>query len=119
MLELKQLLPTVTWSDQLLQLVLQQIQKDFALQGYGFDTPTDQTNLFLTEVRHQLRRLITDDVHGLSAMLYRIDIPENKVRIAISNSDEEAELVLLKLVVERELKKVEWRLKWSEHSSEI
>ena len=119
MLEFKQLLPSVTWSDQLLQLVLQQIQKDFALQGYGFDAPINQTDLFLAELKAQLKRLINEDVHGLSAILYRIDIPENKVRTAISNTDEDAELVLLKLVVERELNKVQWRVKWSQNSTEI
>ncbi len=107
------MLPTVQWNEQLIQMVLQQIKKDFALQGYAIDGQTEDVPAFLTELLNQLRVFVNQDVHGLSNVLYRVDMSENQVAIALSDSDENAENVLLKLIIERELQKVNWRLKWA------
>jgi hypothetical protein len=110
------MLPTVQWNEQLIQMVLQQTKKDFALQGYAIDAQTADVPAFLTELLDQLRVFVNQDIHGLSNMLYRVDIPESQVTIALSDSEEDAENILLRLVIERELEKVNWRLKWDRKS---
>lgn len=109
------MIPAVQWNEQLILMVLEQIKKDFALQGYALVSEPYEFSDFYTELLNQLQIFVNQDMHGLSSMLYRIDVSENQVAVALAESNENAEIVLFKLIIDRELKKVRSRLKWSEN----
>jgi hypothetical protein len=96
-----------------LPAVLEQINKDFALQGVQIIAPTTDYLAFLEEIRSLVADMVTNDVTGLAALLYRIDIPERVVNDALLNSEQDSDVLLIKLIAKREYEKVLSRRKWS------
>jgi len=92
---------------ELLTPVIEQISKDFALQGMGLDhsDPTDPV-AFFQGLRVVVQQCVDQDFPSLLNILYRIDIPEKRVARALQETDEDAALVLIRLIVERECQKV-------------
>lgn len=103
-------------NDVRLGLVLQQTNKDFALQGIQLNADPTNSISFLTEVKQVLDELIRNNVSLLYNILYRIDISEQRIAIALSENKEETSFVFLKLILERELNKVIMKEKWSKSS---
>ncbi|TQD40608.1 hypothetical protein [Haloflavibacter putidus] len=62
-----------------------------------------------------LNRLITEDFNKLIAILYRIDVSEEKARRALSvkKKNESPGEILANLVIERQLQKIKTRRKYS------
>lgn len=96
-----------------LPAVLEQINKDFALQGVQILAPATDYLAFLEEIRGVVADMVTNDVTGLAALLYRIDIPERAVNATLLNSEQDSDVLLIKLIAKREYEKVLSRRKWS------
>ena len=58
----------------------------------------------------EIRMMIDRDFQKLLNMLYRIDVDEQKTKIAFTNDD--PAISLAELIIERELKKVETRKRY-------
>ncbi len=93
--------------------VMEQINKDFALQGFQLIANPQDHNAFLEEIRGVMSDMISNDVSGLAALLYRIDIPESAVNRALMNSKQDSDVLLVKLIAQREYQKVLSRRMWS------
>lgn len=107
-LNLKDLNPyksQVNW----IQRTVNQLNKDFnpfvdpIELEFGEDAPFEQLVDFL---RPSIAYLINHRFEDLCAILYRIDLGEDVVRSELLNPSEDADLVITRLIVERELKKV-------------
>jgi hypothetical protein len=57
-----------------------------------------------------INTLITTDFSRLISILYRLDIPENKLRIAMSKAGEQtAGEVIAEMIIERQIQKIQAR----------
>jgi hypothetical protein len=57
-----------------------------------------------------INTLITTDFSRMVSILYRLDIPENKLRIAMSKAGEQtAGEVIAEMIIQREIQKIEAR----------
>lgn len=98
----------MSFSENTLQIATQLITKDFELEDQRVSfNDLDKLKYWLTS---ELRILIDRDFHKLLNMLYRIDIDEQKSKIAFASED--PALSLAELIIERELQKVQTRKKY-------
>lgn len=58
------------------------------------------------KLAEEIRRMMETDPSGLAAVLYRIDVDEKKVRVAIAQDVTTAPAEIARLVIEREIQKV-------------
>lgn len=67
------------------------------------------------QLSQYLNDLADNDFNKLLAILYRIDVSEIKVREALANNNaqQSAGEILAKLLIEREIQKIEWRSQYS------
>jgi len=67
-----------------------------------------------------INELIDKDFNKLINLLYRIDISEQKLKIALQNEDKtiSSSKTIAKLIIERQLQKLEFRKKFSKKNIE-
>lgn len=104
---------------EILRLTVQQIIKDFSSFGLSVEFPPD-LNLVYENLFHQLENhifaLLTNDPQRLYALLYRIDISDSMIRSRRDiRYDQPMAHILTDLILERELKKVLFRLYYQNH----
>ena len=87
------------------------IRKNFELPAGEDEFPEiEQLELFLAE---QIQWLLENRIEKLMQIFYRLDINERKVREILENPSDKTSLNLAKLVIEREIKRAETRIKYS------
>ncbi len=96
--------------------VVSQINKDLNLDIY-MNADGDSTELYeslLQEVSNELRKMLTKSGGQIEQALYKIDVSEKAVSRALSDFKEEEPVVIFaRLILERELQKVVFRLVYS------
>ena len=89
-----------------------QIKKTLAIKGELVDSSTDEAAL-LQLIALYVQELIDNDFEKLLHTLYRIDIPDYKVKNSIdASAPGEAPKVIAKLILEREKEKIATREKF-------
>ena len=73
--------------------------------------PSTSLELIENWLKEVIRDLIETDITGLMQLLYRIDVSEEKVKTAIENTNIDADEMIAKLIIDRQLRKIEWREK--------
>lgn len=75
---------------------------------------------FNQETLNKFNELIDKDFNKLVNLLYRIDISEKKLKIALQNQDKtiSSGKTIAKLIIERQLQKLEFRKKFSKKKIE-
>lgn len=64
-----------------------------------------------------VNELINKDFHSLIQLLYRIDVSEKKIRTFLDqNTERDSATILADMIIERQLQKVESRLRFSNKS---
>lgn len=87
-----------------------------AINSVGLSTDLIQINngdLF-QELSNYLNHLVDTDFNKLVALLYRIDVSEQKVRMELANPPQNrtAGEIIAQLIIDREQQKIEWRRKY-------
>ncbi|MCO5260271.1 MAG: hypothetical protein M9916_09025 [Crocinitomicaceae bacterium] len=74
---------------------------------------SDNAKLYV-ELCEYLNHLIDTDFNQLVSILYRIDVSEQKVRLALANAPQNkgAGEIIADLIINREIQKQEWREKY-------
>jgi hypothetical protein len=95
---------------EIIRQTVEQVKKDFTMFGMDIDF-TGNTDMAYDEMFNQLgyhvSRLLEIDPHRLSALLYQVDIGENKIMEASTlHTEWTLTEVITELVIHRELKKV-------------
>ena len=86
-------------------LSLTLIKKEFDL-----DSQTATSESFVAELSHAINELIKTDLSRLINILYRLDVNEEKLRkILKENQFSDAGDLIAKLVIERQMQKIESR----------
>lgn len=91
-------------------------EKDFQLDKSYLNLETqehmayDQAFLLIMRV---VEDLLTKDFNRLINVLYRIDVSEEKLKEALALSNDNPASVITKMILDRQLKKVETRKKYS------
>ena len=68
----------------------------------------------------QIRLWINHDFERLVRFLYRLDVQEDKLRrILKDHPDEDAGRLIAKLIVDRQLQKIDFRKSWTEQQTSI
>lgn len=101
-------------NEEVVRLVALQVIKDFEQFGISVDFP-DNLNLaydkLFRQLEHHIYNLITNNLQRLYALLYRIDISDQMIHKRQQiRYDQALPQILTDLVLERELKKVLFRL---------
>ncbi|MGV6830132.1 MAG: hypothetical protein ACWA5P_01045 [bacterium] len=111
--ELDQLLEALNTNGKL-PLVIKQLNKDFLLANVDFglndEIPTLSFKLMFLEY---LNELIIHDSDKLQRVLYKVDISEEVYQKNLVSNTSEFTNILATLILKRELKKVNYRLKYS------
>lgn len=83
------------------------------LEKYSAEDLENQLAIYINE-------LIDKDFNKLVNLLYRIDISEQKLKIALQNEDKtiSSSKTIAKLIIERQLQKLEFRNKFSKKKIE-
>lgn len=83
------------------------------LEKYSENDLENQLAIYINE-------LIDKDFNKLVNLLYRIDISEQKLKIALQNEDKtiSSSKTIAKLIIERQLQKLEFRKKFSKKKIE-
>lgn len=91
-------------------------EKDFKLEESYLDLASrteiayDQAFLLIMRV---VEDLMTKDFNQLINVLYRIDVSEEKLKEALALTNDNPASIIAKMILERELQKVETRKKYS------
>ena len=97
------------------QLMNKLISHEFpeVLEKYSDEDLENNLAVFINE-------LIDKDFNKLVNLLYRIDISEQKLKIALQNEDKtiSSSKTIAKLIIERQLQKLEFRKKFSKKKIE-
>jgi hypothetical protein len=98
------------------QQLLESLQKDLAIQ-LPEDTNYEQLRAWLSQHVHQL---IAHQFNQLVFLLYRIDVSENKLRDLLQQYPQaDAGWVIADLIIERQLQKIETRLRFKQNVADI
>jgi hypothetical protein len=91
------------------------IRKDFNLEAseLSFEETTLSADILLDRLDKLVAYLLEKDFSRLLQILYRIDIPEEKLRQALASNKGEPSTMIARLILERELQKVETRKRYS------
>lgn len=97
-----------------LDLVRQQIQKDFGLEGFQmeFEGSDDLEDVY-HKLYDQITRFVQQDFNGLMRLLYRIDISEHKVQRQMDLIQDDTARAISELIIKREIQKVILRKQFS------
>lgn len=87
-----------------------QLEKSYLQLENRQDMAYDQAFLLIMRV---VEDLMTKDFNRLINILYRIDVSEEKLKEALALSNDNPASVITKMILERELQKVETRKKYS------
>lgn len=113
MKELDQLLEDLNTTGKL-PLVIKQLNKDFLLANVDFglneETPVLSFKLMFLDI---LNELIIYDSDKLQRVLYKVDISEEEYQKNLVSDTSVFSTILARLILKRELKKVNYRLKYS------
>ena len=95
---------------EVIRQTVEQVKKDFTMFGMDIDftgnTEMAYGEMFVQLVSH-VERLLEIDSHRLSALLYQVDLGENKIMESTAlHPDWALAEVITELVIHRELKKV-------------
>lgn len=72
-------------------------------------SPDKRDSLYLT-LKEEVNRLINEDFNKLVQILYRIDVPEKKLRQVLSdNPSTDAADIIAKMIMERQMEKARLR----------
>jgi hypothetical protein len=97
----------------------EQLSKDLYPVKWGDLSKTLTPREIIMNLEKSVRILIEEQSNSLGAILYRIDIPEGKIRALMANTAaSERVKVLSAQILEREAKKVWMRLHYSSSSGE-
>ena len=90
------------------------IVKDFDLDSENFlgGHPVS-VDLVISKLTAVVEHLLDQDFNKLLNILYRIDISEEKLKLALSQNAEQPAKVIAQMIFEREMQKVETRKKYS------
>ncbi len=100
----------------IIEKVVSQINKDLNLDiAIEFtDSKTSYYEELLAEIKPKLSRIIYEGRGQLEQILYKIDVPERKVKNALDSSVEtDPAVIFSQLILERELQKVVFRILYS------
>ena len=93
------------------------VEKDFKLEksylnlSERSDIAYDQAFLLVMRV---VEDLMAKDFNQLINVLYRIDVPEEKLKEALAITNDNPASIISKMIIERELQKVATRKKYSQ-----
>lgn len=97
-----------------LALTTQLIIKDFSLEATDLPEGISKIDELRTALRKIISYLLDRDMSRLLLALYRIDVSETKVKQVLAEAKpEEIADAITDLIIERELQKVETRIKYS------
>jgi hypothetical protein len=103
-------------SNHLIALTIQQIAKDFGMYGYKIHyagVPEEAYDPLLKQIRSIIESAIKEGYGKLKELLYRIDVSEKSVNdLIISHPDVSAPKLISKLIIEREFRKVCFRINY-------
>ncbi|KYG75833.1 MULTISPECIES: hypothetical protein [Roseivirga] len=88
-----------------------QLDKDYLQLANKKDYTYDEAFLSIMRV---VENLLAKDFPQLVNALYRIDVSEDKLKEALAASTDNPASVITKMIIERQLLKVEFRKKYSE-----
>ncbi len=102
-------------ANQYLNETVTQLEKDFLMIGVNFDIskPVKDYRQLFEFTNHLVNALNEKDPTRILNLLYRIDLPEEKVQSEMQNSQLSFSEMLSELIVKRELFKVVLRKKYS------
>lgn len=101
-------------SDNKLALTTQLIIKDFSLEKDDLPESISKIDELKTALRQIVTYLLDKDMSRLLLALYRIDVSETKVKLVLAEAEpEKIADSITDLIIERELQKVETRIKYS------
>jgi len=101
------------------QKLTEQLAKDLYPVKWGDLSKALTPREIILNLEESVRILIEDQSSSLGAVLYRIDIPEGKIRALMANTPaSERVKVLSAQILEREAKKVWMRLHYSSQKGE-
>ena len=95
--------------DDLLQEVINQVNKDFGSSQISFEWRIEKDNPyhdFIQQVEQTVEELIASDMSGLKSALYRMDVFESKLRMAWTLDYKDQVKRLTELILNRALQKV-------------
>ena len=92
---------------------LQKFQLQLSGESYTYQQ-------LLQEIATRINYLITNDFSLLISVLYRLDIPEKKLKQLLSESTKTtAGLIIAKMIIERQLQKIESRKAFKNNPPDI
>lgn len=88
---------------------LQQLQLEFNNAGVAIQLQASFEDL-LEKLTAYINHLLLYDMHRLLSLLYRLDVPEDKLRYHLQQqTGEQAAELISRLIIERQLQKIEAR----------
>jgi len=91
-------------------------EKDFQLDGSYLDLSNEKEYTYdqaFLKIMRVVEDLMEKDFERLIQVLYRIDVSEEKLKAALAASNDNPASVISKMIIERELLKVEFRKKYN------
>ncbi len=91
-------------------------EKDFQLDGSYLDLSNESEFTYdqaFLKIMRVVEDLMEKDFERLIQVLYRIDVSEEKLKAALAASNDNPASVISKMIIERELLKVEFRKKYN------
>ena len=100
--------------------VEQQVQKEIVRMINAHLLPETSMNIFREKLATYIAELIDNDFAKLINILYRLDISEQKLKTLLASSAEEnADLLIADLIIERQLQKIKFRQQFQQQSKDI
>lgn len=102
-------------STQDLQTGITLIRKDFNLDAAELSIAEAELSYqsLLTKLTRIVGYLLEKDFSKLLQVLYRIDIPEEKLKSALASDEAEPAIIISQMILDREMQKVETRKRYS------
>ncbi len=100
-----------------IKLGLQLFEKDFQLESEYLQLSEKKEFTYddaFLKIMRVVEDLLAKDFQQLVNVLYRIDVSEEKLKEALATSVDNPASVITKMIIERELLKVEFRKKYSQ-----
>ncbi|MCB0736043.1 MAG: hypothetical protein KDC92_00925 [Bacteroidetes bacterium] len=100
--------------NELIPLTAKLIKTDFRLtEDDSFPTSVVSRGELLQALAERIAYLLDHDFEFLMQALYRIDVNENKVKMALQGESDNPAQILAELIIEREMQKAETRRKYA------
>lgn len=100
-----------------IKLGLQLFEKDFQLESEYLQLSEKKEFTYddaFLKIMRVVEDLLAKDFQELVNVLYRIDVSEEKLKEALATSVDNPASIITKMIIERELLKVEFRKKYSQ-----